>query len=416
MKKIFTYPVLFPFFIIIIIVNFFIVLISKIDILDSLQGSIQDIDLTDLVYQNKGLDNKLADSTIVLVNSGQLDRANLAQIIDHLEKYKPAVLGIDIFFSELKDPVKDSLLAQSLKNSKNIVLVTESYWANRNNTIDSMKFSLPLFRNHCYQGYANLQISQKKGLYEPYNIRKFITRGIYKDTAVYSFSLEVLRHYNPEAFFHYLLRAPLSDIINFQGNENNFYKISTEDALNQNKDLSWIRNKIVLLGYLGEEQQFQRLEDVYYTPLLYSKDQPNLPDMYGMVIHANIISMILHHDYKKDFSRWSWVIHLLIVYFFLFLCNFIYHRNEHNYALLTIVSTFIVINLLLLVTIVSFKYFDLKLSLEGTIFYVVIVPESLEIYKKNMEKYLNRLKLKKWLILILFILISIGLTYWGARI
>ena len=66
-----------------------------------------DFDVYDIVY-SKLLEEQSVDTNIVLVNIGNLSRKEQAEEITVINKFKPAVIGIDAFFEAEKDPVSDS--------------------------------------------------------------------------------------------------------------------------------------------------------------------------------------------------------------------------------------------------------------------------------------------------------------------
>ena len=77
----------------------------------------------------------------------------------------------------------------------------------------------------------------------------------------------------------------------------------------------FLRGKIVLIGYLGENLvDSLSCHDKYFTPLNENYVGRSMPDMYGVVIHANIVSMILNDSYIYNLDNY------LIVFFALFLC------------------------------------------------------------------------------------------------
>jgi len=59
-----------------------------------------------------------------LTSVSPLPRAFMAQLVDNLEKYKPKVLALDIYFDMKKDKHGDSLLANKIQEYNNIVVVS----------------------------------------------------------------------------------------------------------------------------------------------------------------------------------------------------------------------------------------------------------------------------------------------------
>ncbi|RZK50997.1 MAG: CHASE2 domain-containing protein [Pedobacter sp.] len=70
-------------------------------------------------------------------------------------------------------------------------------------------------------------------------------------------------------------------------------------------------NKIVLLGYVAIG--VNDVEDKHFTPMNEKYTGRALPDMNGVFIHANIISMVQDHDYIHRMPAWlMWSIAFLL--------------------------------------------------------------------------------------------------------
>lgn len=61
------------------------------------------------------------------------------------------------------------------------------------------------------------------------------------------------------------------------------------------------------------------MKDRYYTPLNERSSGRSIPDMFGVIIHANIISMLLDEDYIDDVPEW-----LLYLFSFLYFYQLLY--------------------------------------------------------------------------------------------
>ena len=407
LKTIFSYRIIIPFLVISIMADFVVLIVSNISALDAIQVSISDLDFTDFYYKDMGLEDSMKEDNIVLVNLGASERDDIGKLIQNISVHHPKVIGIDAFFRKLKDPDKDSVLQASLKMFDNLVLVSGAVWARQNN-LDSMEHSHEFFRQNAHTGYANVWYSRQSGFYEPTSIRSFPVRAYYEGNVYYPFSLEVLKLYDPEKFVRYVSNMPDEALINFQGNLANYLTYDYDQVLAPDADLSLLKNKIVLVGYLGDSLGHLSNEDNHYTPLVYSKIEKNLPDMYGLVIHANIISMILKNDLKYELGLiWNQILQIFLYYFFVLWCSLIYNRTEKNYPLLSIISLFIFANILILLTIGLYAVFDLKVNVSYAILYSLFVPDGFEIYKKNVEPYIEKIKLMKWILVIILITLSI---------
>ena len=91
----------------------FLILLGMIPInfyvLNPMKMALKDFDFNDIAYAKleKGKSDSI-DRRIVIINSGELDRAELGFLIETINAYKPKVIGLDIFFAGTREPEKDS--------------------------------------------------------------------------------------------------------------------------------------------------------------------------------------------------------------------------------------------------------------------------------------------------------------------
>ena len=70
-----------------------------------------------------------------------------------------------------------------------------------------------------------------------------------------------------------------------------------------NIDSSAFSDKIVLFGYISNNKD--DISDKFFTPMNPRYYGKSVPDMNGIVIHANIISMALDNNYVKKLPSWA---------------------------------------------------------------------------------------------------------------
>jgi adenylate cyclase len=90
-------------------------------------------------------------------------------------------------------------------------------------------------------------------------------------------------------------------ILNYRGSSNRFNTVSMTDILKDRVPKDWGRDRIILIGFVGDSFQ-----DLYFTP--HSSSLLSLPErMAGVEIHANIASQILSaaKDGRPLFKSWS---------------------------------------------------------------------------------------------------------------
>src|SRR6187549_880102 len=118
-----------------ITVFIFLILLGMIPInfcvLNPMKTALKDFDFNDIAYANleKGKYDSV-DRRIVVVNTGDLDRAEIGFLIEKVNTYQPKVIGLDIYFTEPKpeEPENDSILREAFKKTKNLVAVSVGDW------------------------------------------------------------------------------------------------------------------------------------------------------------------------------------------------------------------------------------------------------------------------------------------------
>jgi hypothetical protein len=81
-------------------------------------------DIYDLYYSGKHLKNTTRDTNIVIVEIGN-DRATIADQIILIQKYSPAVIGIDAIFDKEGEPLENIKLLQAIQQSNNIIFASK---------------------------------------------------------------------------------------------------------------------------------------------------------------------------------------------------------------------------------------------------------------------------------------------------
>lgn len=290
-------------FLITVFVFLFIGLVVKtfpvnMKVFDPFSDAFQDFDYTDLYYsQLRNVTRVGAD--IVLVNIRDSDRRGLARLVNRIRQQDPAVIGLDVFFEGLKDPETDSILLAALGNGEQVVIGSDFR--------DGRE--LPPAFNHLHPGYVNLY-GKEAGVGVVRKFAPFRKRGA--DT-LYSFGVQVARLYAPEKTRKYLATTGEKEHIHYLGSQESFITFDREEVLDPEADLGVMRGKIVLLGYLGEDMNHPTsLTDLHFTPLNPKLGGRSFPDMYGVVIHANIIHSILSERTILNAGKYSaWFIAFL---------------------------------------------------------------------------------------------------------
>ncbi|QHT66826.1 CHASE2 domain-containing protein [Rhodocytophaga rosea] len=383
-------------------------LVSKIplqsEILNPAKAAFADFELTDIVFSKLRSDKPNADTNIVIVNIGKLDRAGIAAQITTLNKFKPKIIGIDAAFRRPKDPEGDSALAKAFSEVDNLVLVSGfgSHLPDKQTKqFDTLETSHAMFNQHAVTGFANIIIAEND-VYKP--VRSFSPKEIVYNRTEFAFPVKMAQIYNPEVTERFLKRNNEVEFINYKGNITNgaFYALDVEDLFDPDIDLSFVSGKIVLMGFMGESFSSRTLEDKLYTPLNEIYIGKAHPDMYGVVVHANSISMILREEYV-DVAPGLVEISVAVILCFLNVVLFSYLMKISGdwYDSLTILIQLIETCLIMFIVGFLFDVFTVKINLGVALAAVLLSSNGLELYQNivlkiyQKRKTLRIIKLKK---------------------
>lgn len=358
---------------------------------DPISNALGDFDVYDIVY-SKLLEEQPADTNIVLVNIGLLSREEIAAQIKNLNKFSPKVIGLDILFEHSKDDFSDAVLADAFAGCNNVVLINGLVNFNEETgKYDSLRHSISLFNQYAKNGFANLPSDDNSSFR---TIREFRPFALYKDSVVNCFTGAIVEVFNKDKFNVLKARGKSLEKINYRGNIQKFYSIDTYQLLDSTADFSFVKDKIVLMGFMGPDFNTSSLEDIFFTPLNERYAGKSFPDMYGIVIHANIISMILNENYVNEMpSILSLLLAIIIGFINVKMLLFIKHRfSKWNGALTKmILFSYSVLNLLLSVLIL--QHYNYKISLTMAMAAIFLSTTTIETYE-NYAAMINLRKLK----------------------
>ncbi len=428
MRKFFTDVVLATLFVFVTLGG--IVQITDLRIFsafDPLGQALGDMELTDIAFSQLRSDPTI-DTNIVIVNIGALPRRGVAEQLRIINKYNPKVIGIDSFFDcplglrdtincpPLADVMGNLMLGNQIAEAKNIVLVTRVtqtdslFKTGVVDVYDSLERTDENIRNGAYEGYANLPTEADNQ--EAFKAcRTFIpTLKVGKDT-LHAFGVEVARLYDSAKTKRFLERGNHEEVINYRGNILDFYGASSfagryfaldwYQVLNEEFLPDLITDKIVLMGYMGDDFSDTSWDDKFFTPLNKQYAGKANPDMYGLVVHANIISMILAEDYIEVMAAWQeWSIAIIVCMLNVALFWLIHHRIPDWFDGITVMLQLIQIVLLSFLMIYFFNWYGFKLNLTVTLGALALVGTCFEIYVgvvvKTYETIINSRWFTKW--------------------
>ena len=177
------------------------------------------------------------------------------------------------------------------------------------------------------------------------------------------------------------------------GNFNKFYFLDANQVLSGSEDLSFIKNKIVLFGFVETDIKNKTFEDIYFTPLNERYAGKSFPDMYGAVIQANIISMILNKNYINTMPEW---VSILIAIILTYVSAFIFFNVKRKYkdwfgalAKLYILS----ISLMnLFIGVMVFHHFNYRINLTLALAVVVLTGTIISMYRMYVVNIFSSLE------------------------
>ena len=288
----------------------FIVVLGSIPlnlgIVNPIKLGLKDFDFNDLSYSKLGkAEHTNIDKRIVIVNIGYATREELAMMIDKVGSMKPKVMGLDALFYEARDPRQDSMLMASFAKNKNLIAARKLVLSGKDG--DSVSEISGDYINTASQ-YAHVNFFQDSVS----SIRTF--EPFYEDHAHQRypfFSTALVKAYDKAAYEHLEKKGAHKVIINYTRHTNQYLVVDYMDILGDNVDDSAFLNKIVLFGYVNFNPN--DIEDKKFTPMNPRFAGKSVPDMNGIVIHANIISMALDGNYVKKVPLWGNILLAILV-------------------------------------------------------------------------------------------------------
>ena len=334
-------------------------------------------DIYDLYYSGKHLKNTQRDTNIVIVEIGN-DRATIADQISLIQKYSPAVIGIDAVFDKEGEPLENMRLLQAISRSGNIIFASRyDYDAETGRPAFIHNFFEE--KGHLHQsGYINILGSQ-------FSVIRNYPPFLKVDDSLYSsFTSVIANKFSPEKFNKLKKRGRKLEVINYKGNLESYTSFTKENLISADTTgqlAALLANKIVLLGYFDNEEPFL-LEDLHFSPLNEEIAGKNFPDMYGVVIHANILSMILKGNYVKQASGFvSYLLAGVITFLFLLFVLWRYKKHKHPKHYWLLLAQFLAVLLVLYLFLQVFSLFHVKVPLLPIMIALALCVEALDIYK-----------------------------------
>jgi CHASE2 domain-containing sensor protein len=385
---------------------------------DPIEQALSDFELTDYAFSNLRPD-PLVEERIVLVNIGNISRAAIAEQIRIISKHKPKVIGIDGYFNcegglrdtlncpQLLDTMGNLLLSSAIQEAGNVVLVSKLlqsaslYKSGAIDVYDSLEYSDPMFQDFAESGYANL-VTDAEYQDDIKTCRSFLPRLDVNEKEELAFGVKIAMLFDSVKTKNFLSRNNEEELINYRGNieiqdvriksiKNKdlsttrypvmFYALDTDQVFREEFDPAMIKDKIVIFGYLGGYFGDPSWSDKFFTPLNKKVAGRANPDMFGLVIHANIASMILNGDFINELEEWhKYLIAFIFCYFNIALFFYINEKFPVWFDSVSLLIQLAQILLLMGAIILVFAEYTFKLDLTLALITIALTGPCFEFY------------------------------------
>lgn len=399
------------------------------DAFDPLGQALGDMELTDITFSQIREDPPM-DSNIVIINIGYLSRAEIAQQILNIIKHKPKVIGLDIIFScdwlgdslecpQAYDTLSNQYFAHAIQQAAETGAVVMAHKLQQSKKLveeygdidlyDSIEHTYWKLMPGAYEGFVNLE-TEAAHQEDLKSCRVFNPKMMVNGKRELAFSTMIAMLYDSIKTNRFLARDNYREVINYRGNIVDWHGASNyagryivldwDQALDTNQFVGeMFRDKIVLFGFLGSDLRDTSWDDKFFTPLNKKYAGKARPDMYGVVVHANIISMILNEDYIEVLEEWQEI----LIAVFICLLNIMFfvwiewdEKRKDWFDIVSISIQILQIVLLSFLMIYFFNWFSFKLDITWALAVVAVVGTSFEIYQKVLNEWLYEKVICRW--------------------
>ncbi|MFT7030032.1 MAG: CHASE2 domain-containing sensor protein [Marinoscillum sp.] len=361
------------------------------DVFDPIGQAFDDMEFTDIVFSQLR-DDPVGDDRVVLVNLSNLQRGEIGMMLQIISQHNPAVIGIDSFFYTPKeDTLGDMMLLEGLASVPHLILASKLLPHPVDPTQDTIIYSWEVFNEFAERNaFVNL-ITDAEEQEDLKMCRAFYPKFDIQGEQQVAFAVQMASFYDSAAAANFLARDNEVEVINYKGNVldygatkfgNKYYALDVADVFEENFTPDMITGKVVMFCYLGKYLgDRESLEDKFFTPLNQKYIGRAFPDMYGGVVHANIISMILDEDYINYMSDDAGIVFAVILCFLnVALFSWIYKRLPKWYDGITKLFQLMEIGVLVFGVIYVMEFYSFKLSIGIALGAVGLAGDSLEVY------------------------------------
>lgn len=336
----------------------------NLGIMNPVKLGLKDFDFNDITYSKLGKGERTAvDTNIVIVNIGYANREELSLMIDAVATMKPKVMALDALFYGPRETHQDSMLSETFRRNKNLIVARRLELKGKEG--DTVSFAGNYISTASQYAHVNLftdSISSVRS-FEPF----------FEDYAHHRypfFATAIVQAFDSNAYKKLEHYGNHKVIINYTRHVGRYLLLQYEDLMAGNIEESAIKEKIILFGFVDNNKD--NLEDKFFTPMNERFAGKSIPDMSGIVIHANIISMALAKDYIKKVPLWGNLL-LAILVCWLHMSFFIHYYLESHIWFHLAAKIAQVLSAILFVWLGIYLYDRYRLKVDMKLSIVVIV-------------------------------------------
>jgi CHASE2 domain-containing sensor protein len=358
-------------------------LVINISLFNPFTAAFKDFSFLDIYYSEK-MHNPKPDNTIILINIEHRDRYEIAQILQKVQKENPKVVGVDVIFKEEKNKFSDSLLKIQLQKTNTIL--TKAFISKK------LVSNSPYFSKETNKvGYSNINFNNTSGV-----IRTFQGYRTIKNTNHIAFPLLIAQEYLQKDNTHFKAVSTKPITIKYNGSLENYLNFGYDEFM-QTADVSFLKGKIVLVGYLGTPHNSPYdIEDSFFTPLNTTLAGKSTPDMKGVVVHANIIDMFLKNRFLyQTTSIQNILIASLLGYIMIVLLIILSTKNPASFMLSKKITHLFLAILFLWSALALYKN-NILLEPSKIIAIIIISVEFIGVYKILCKKLHTKYQWKSY--------------------
>ncbi len=240
------------------------------------------------------------DTHFVLIDVAYLSRGELAQLLQRLAAVGPRGLLLDMTFEMLQEPSSDSTWRAALCTTATRVplyLAGDVAGQTLHTQAVPIPASLSYFQDCTRLAYVNLLFNESVGGRCIRYTIPYLTVG--SDT-IPSMGLAAAKLVDSTLAYQTIPSGVIP--IRYRGNIHFFYYLSGKDVIQDTVAPELVRGKVLFLGLV--DPLYQVSEDVFFSPLGLRWGQLVPPDMYGVVIHANMASMYIARRFWQVIPKW----------------------------------------------------------------------------------------------------------------